>query len=363
MSFYIGFSISSYQTEGDNSFTDWYHFEGKKLPKSGKACNLWERYEELIPILKDLNVNAFRFSIEWSRIFPEKGKIDYKSLRRYIKFTSLLIENGIEPFVTIWHFTNPKWFLDNGGWEERGNIKNFVEYADIIISNFSKIGVKHFIVFNEPLIYILSSYIIGNWPPFSKLSSIKEINKIKKILDNIHDAYKEVYNIIKEKGLKSIYTENFSGFNLPTPLNLMSKDSIINFILSSIPREVDGIGINYYGIVVDNYNRKFKVSLSYFRSILDIASKNFKEIYITENGINTEDEFERVRYIKKHLNFVIRNRRKYKISGYFIWSLMDNYEWEIGYRAKFGILTRDLNPKDSYYEIKEILSRLDLKDP
>jgi len=361
MTFYLGFSISAYQTEGNNIYSDWYHFEGDRLPKSNNACGLWEKYEDLVPILKDLNANAFRFSIEWSRIYPTKDKINYSNLRRYIKFANLLIENGIEPFITLWHFTNPKWFFDIGGWENKENIDYFIEYSDVIIRNLRKIGVRYFITFNEPLVYVFSSYILGIFPPFKKIKDIKDLSKILQILENIRRASEEVYKIIKENEAEGIYTENFSGFNIPFQLKFLVGENLIKFVLSTIPK-TDGIGINYYGIAKDSSKRKFKASLSLFKKILKISSRKADKLFITENGINTEDELERVKYIKKHLGFVIKNREKYKVNGYFIWSLMDNYEWDIGYKAKFGIMTRDLSPKDSYYEIKNLFSILKSKD-
>jgi len=360
MTFYLGFSISAYQTEGNNIYSDWYHFEGEKLPKSSDACRLWEKYEDLIPILKDLNANAFRFSIEWSRIFPTKDKINYSNFRRYVRFINLLIENNIEPFVTLWHFTNPKWFFDLGGWENKENIDYFIEYSDFVITNLRKIGVKYFITFNEPLVYVFSAYILGVFPPFRKISDIKDLSKALEILENMKKASEEVYKIIKEKEAKGIYVENFSGFNIPFQLKLLLRENLIKFVLSTIPK-TDGIGINYYGISINGPNRIFKPSISLFKKILELTSKKTNEIFITENGINTEDELERVKFIKKHLSFVVKNKDRYKIKGYFVWSLMDNYEWDIGYKAKFGIMTRDLEPKDSYYEIKNLFSILKSK--
>ncbi len=362
MTFYLGFSISAYQTEGNNYYSDWYYFEGEKLPKSGDACRLWERYEDLIPILKELHVNAFRFSIEWSRIFPEKDKVNYNNLRRYLKFTNLLLKNGIEPFIVLWHFTNPKWFFDMGGWENKDNIQYFLDYTDLIVKNFSKIGVKFFIPFNEPLVYIFSSYFLGIWPPFKRVKDISDFKKIAEILNNIHRAYKEAYKIIKENDSNCMYIESFSGISIPFLSRILPKDAPINFVLPTIPNKVEILGINYYGKVVNPRYRKYSISMSMFKKILELSSKKVNEIFITENGINTNDEYIRVRFIRKHLNFILENKEKYRVRGYFIWSLMDNYEWEIGYKAKFGILTRNLEPKDSYYEIKNLFSRLNPKD-
>ncbi|PVU71212.1 hypothetical protein DDW05_01670 [Candidatus Nanobsidianus stetteri] len=358
--FYLGFSISSFQTEGNYNNQDWYYFikEGK-LPEIDNACNLWEKYLDIIPILIDLNANAFRFSIDWARIYQSKNKIDYSSMKRYVEFTDKLIKNNIEPFITLWHYVNPLWFYNLGGWENKENIEYFIDYSYFIIDTFSKLGVKYFISFNEPWVYIFSSYVFGKWPPFKKVNSIEDLKNAISILDNIFYANKELYKITKEFNVYLIYTESLSLLKLP--FNFLLKDIISSNIHLLFPKEIDFYGINYYGIfkdLKDIYERKPSFSVS----ILDDILKNLdKPIFITENGVNTEDEFLRVRIIKRYLNYFVKNRERYNIKGYFIWSLMDNYEWDFGYNAKFGILNRNLSKKDSYYEIKEIYRKLNQK--
>ncbi|MGC9133324.1 MAG: family 1 glycosylhydrolase [Nanopusillaceae archaeon] len=358
--FYLGFSISSFQTEGYYDSQDWYYFiKNKKLPEIENANELWEKYEEIIPILKDLNVNSFRFSVDWARIYPEKDKINYKNLKRYMIFTKKLIDNNIEPFITLWHYVNPLWFFNLGGWENEENIYYFIDFSETIINNFSSIGVKYFISFNEPWVYILSSYISGKWPPFKKIKSISDLSVALNVLNNIMKANKEIYKIAKEKDVYLIYTENLSFVKLP--LFSLFKAFILNNIRLIFPEEADFYGINYYGIYENeekSEKRKAKFNVSMLKKVLDILDK---PVFITENGINTEDEYLRVRLIKRYLYFFVKNRKKYNIKGYFIWSLMDNYEWDYGYNAKFGILNRNLSKKDSYYEIKDLFYKLNKK--
>lgn len=360
MKFYYGFSISAYQTEGNNIYSDWYFYENLgKLPKCGNACNLWEKYDDLIDILIDLNVNAFRFSIEWSRIFPFEKKYSISSLMRYSKFINKLKENKIEPLITLWHFTNPIWFLEKGGWEKKENIEYFLEYVDLVTRN---LDVTYYIIFNEPLVYISSSYISGVWPPFKKIKKIEDFKIIIDILENIRYAAEEAYKIIKQNNpnAKIIYTENLSQL---LSFSLFEKD-LISFIYSTYPRNIDIVGINYYGKSInleESKKRKYRLDLKHFDSVLNIAKNKFNlPIIITETGINTEDEVERVKFLKKILYFTLRNVKKYNLLGIFIWSLCDNYEWDIGYEAKFGIMTKELKPKDSYYEMKKLFEMIRL---
>ncbi|BBL45576.1 beta-galactosidase [Nanobdella aerobiophila] len=354
--FYIGFSISSFQTEGYYDNQDWYYFIKKgKLPEIDNANELWIKYENLIPILKDLYVNSFRFSIDWARIYPEMGKVNYSNLKRYVNFIKELKNNNIEPFITLWHYVNPMWFYNINAWENRENISYFIEFADLIISNLSKMDVKYFISFNEPLVYIFSSYIAGLWPPFKKYKDLDDIHLVVKVLSNIHRANEEIYKISKENDVNLIYIENIT--NIKTPFFISFYDIIKNSISLIFPRHIDFYGINYYGSFNNMKNIiESKPSFS-LKLVSDILGDMKKPIFITENGINTDDEYLRTRYLKKYMYFFLKNREKYNIKGYFIWSLMDNYEWYNGYNAHFGILNRNLSKKDSYYELKYILNK------
>ena len=365
MVFHIGFAISAYQTEGNNHNSDWYYYEKKKLlPESGNCCNLWEKYEKIINILLDLNVNSFRFSIEWSRIYPSKDKIDYSSLRRYIRFIVKLKENNIIPFVTFWHFTNPKWFHDLGGWKYKENIVYFLEYVELLAKNLKDL-VKFYIIVNEPLVYSLSGYFWSTWPPFEKVEKFEDTKLFLDVYENIKIAAKEANKILKEVDNNNftIYTENVSDISKVIPF--IGSD-VMKILINSYPNEIDGIGINYYGYaesLSDVRNRNFKMSLKIYEKILRRLHKKYnKPIFITEVGINTEDEYERVSKLKNIILYTFKVRKKYDIKGLFIWSLCDNYEWDIGYNAHFGILTRDLKEKDSYYELKEFLLKIKQKN-
>ena len=123
-----GSATSSHQIEGDNR-NDWSEWETSKLrveslklkgldPKdfiSGKACDSYNRYEEDFDIAKKLNQNIHRFSIEWSRIEPEDDRFDEKEMQHYVNIVKALRDRGIEPMITLWHFTNPIWFARKGG--------------------------------------------------------------------------------------------------------------------------------------------------------------------------------------------------------------------------------------------------------
>ncbi|MFC1700991.1 family 1 glycosylhydrolase [Patescibacteria group bacterium] len=221
--FLWGAASSAHQVEGNN-FNDWTEWEkknAKRLAKkakkyyqkwqkeqfqemlkkenyiSGRACDHYNRYEKDFDIAKSLNHNAHRFSIEWSRIEPEQGKFNQQEIEHYRKVILALKRRGIEPFVTLWHWTNPVWFSEKGGFEKHRNIKYFVNYAEKMVKELGK-DVKFWITINEPNIYVSNSYLKGVWFPQKR-----NIFKYRKVLFNLIKAHKLSYDIIKNNFSKA----------------------------------------------------------------------------------------------------------------------------------------------------------------
>ncbi|PIR58145.1 MAG: glycoside hydrolase family 1 protein, partial [Parcubacteria group bacterium CG10_big_fil_rev_8_21_14_0_10_38_31] len=182
---------------------------------SGIACDHYNRYEEDFDIVKSLGQNAFRFSIEWSRVEPEEGRFDDKEIEHYRKVIKALRSRGIEPFVTLWHWPLPAWLKDKGGWRSGEVVDYFGRYTKKTAEALGT-DVKFWITLNEPLVYATHSYLKGAWPPQKKnplylllvirnlvrahrtaYKTIKEINKDSQIGISKHnvyfDAYKERY--------------------------------------------------------------------------------------------------------------------------------------------------------------------------
>src|SRR3989344_6280587 len=159
--FYWGAATSSHQIEGDNH-NDWTEWETSKSRVeslklkglnpddfiSGKACDSYNRYEEDFDIAKSLGHNIHRFSIEWSRIEPEEGKFDFDAMKHYIGLVKAIRERGMEPMVTLWHFTNPIWFSKLGGFLNKKSSVYFTRYARYVVDNL-KSDVGLWITFNE----------------------------------------------------------------------------------------------------------------------------------------------------------------------------------------------------------------------
>lgn len=404
-SFLFGTATSAHQIEGNNVNSDWYYFEeiGRLPFKSGLACNHWNRMEEDVNLMKGFGYNAYRFSIEWARIFPNEDKIDREVIDKYKTLENLLLENDITPFATLHHFTLPKWFLDLGGFEKEENLKYWKKYVEIIPEILE--NTKNIMTINEPIVYVVASYLIGDWPPFKK--SIKSAFNVAKGLLEAH-AY--AYDYLKDHGYSVGIVKNVPRF---VPGSDKSRDkkarNRIDFLfnwafLSALfsgkleflgkkadvtPSNADFIGLNYYNVfkVWHSWN-PLKLYFRYedagiskrtqmgwsvypqgiYESLRDLHERYSKPLYVSENGIATLDDEWRKEYIVRHLQYVHKALKEgIDVRGYFYWSLMDNFEWDKGFRPRFGLVeinyeTFERIPRESAYLYGEIAKNKAIKD-
>ena len=353
MKFLWGSATSAYQIEGDNRNCDWWEWDGGR---SGRASWFWEKWEEDIELLRELKHNAFRYSIEWSRIFAGENEINFKALKKYRRITDRLKESGIEPVITLHHFTNPIWFSRKGGWLRRENMDYFLRFVEVIAEHFQ--DVKFFITINEPNVYAFRGYMEGYWPPEEK-----SIFKALKVMNNMIYAHKRAYEILKSHGNPMVSIAQ----NIMV-LEPAWKWSPIHWILSAfsdymfnwyfpdrLRNHLDFLGINYYtrgfvrnlGDVVYRGSEKncmgWEVYPRGLGKAIERAYRRYrKPIMITENGICTDNDFQRIKFLKEHVSEMMRLREKgIPIIGYLYWSLLDNYEWAEGFEPRFGLVEVD----------------------
>lgn len=372
--FLWGAATSSYQVEGDNRNCDWWEWEksaGKE--NSGHACRHYQFYEQDFDLAKELNHNTHRLSIEWSRIEPKKGIFSRAEIDHYKAVISALRKRGIEPVVTLHHFTNPLWFAKLGGWRSRNAPSYFLRYAERMAEELGG-NVRYWITINEPLVYIYHSYILGLWPP-QKKSFLKANSVAGNMADGHIKAYKSIHLIYKRKGLLPPYVsiaKNLQAFvgakpTLRNKLAVFLRNRIYNFSFIErllARRTLDFIGVNYYtrgvadtqgwglrSLLLDqgSDNRHLeKNSLGwdmypeglYF---LLVELKKYKlPLLITENGICTDDDSQRWRFIREHLITVgLAMEEGADVIGYIYWSLLDNFEWDKGFLPRFGLIDVD----------------------
>ncbi len=374
--FLWGAATSAHQVEGQNIHNDWWLAEQSRALKeaSGSACRHYELYAQDFTIAKELNHNCHRFSIEWSRIEPQEGKFDASEIEHYRKVIFELKSKGIEPIVTLHHFTNPIWFSQKGGWTKSSLQKYFLRFVDRIVCEFAD-QVKFWITINEPLIYSSHAYLLGVWPP--KECSLFKTAKVTFNMASAHiKAYRIIHKIYREKSLEKPMVSiaaNLQAFEICQPtlknkLALYLRHKLYNlYLIEKLLRKktLDFIGINYYGrnladvrswkirsLLLDtcgyNHHPLRKNSLGwdiYPRGLykLLMALKRYHlPILITENGICTEDDNLRWDYIREHLEELHQAiDQEVEVLGYIYWSLIDNFEWDKGFSPRFGLVHVD----------------------
>src|SRR3989344_2256842 len=322
--FFWGAATSSHQVEGNNH-NNWTEWEKTNNYLSGRACDHYNRFNEDFDIAKSLSHNAHRFSIEWSRIEPEEGKWDEKEITHYQEVINALRERGIEPFVTLWHWTLPLWVAKQGGWENKKTISNFARYCEKITRSIQE--VKFWITLNEPELFAAESYLKGIWPP-QKKSLLRYIV----VMRNFISAHKPVYKIIcstSNVAQIGIAKNNicFDGIFAPFARWWWNKA-----FLNHIQKYQDFIGLNYYfhrpqsktGIFSDMNWEIYPEGI--YRVLKDLVKYN-KPIYITENGLADANDEKRAKFIKEHIKWIARAMNDgADVRGYMYWSLLDNFE-------------------------------------
>jgi len=373
--FYWGAATSSYQVEGDNQNADWWPWEklaGKD--NSGQACRHWELYEQDFDLVKSLGHNAHRLSVEWSRIEPREGEFSQKAMQHYRDVIRALRSRGIEPMVTLHHFTNPIWFSDSGGWTDRRCVKRFLRYCDFVTRALAA-EVRFWFTVNEPTVYYSHAYLWGMWPP-----QAKSFFKMKAVHDHLNEAHVEAYRLIHKiyKELKIIEPAVSIAQHMQA---IVACDQSIKSRWATAVREywynlevldrltrdktLDFIGVNYYSrhlvhvhnwwignllmeTCKDNHHPCRKNALGWdiypegLAQVLLSLKKYDLPVIIAENGICIDDDQQRWAFIQSHLkNVHLAMGQGVHVTGYLYWSLMDNFEWAQGFAPRFGLIDID----------------------
>ena len=408
--FFMGTSTSAHQVEGDNMFNDWWAWEqkGRVLNRqvSGSACNHYNMYKEDFSMMQDMNHNAHRISIEWSRIEPKEGQFDKEAITHYRNVLKDMRKKGLEPFVTLFHFTIPYWFgQKNGFLNKKTGIFYFNRFVKKLVNEVGDL-VTYWITINEPYLYAHHGYLKGESPPGNK--SYLKFLKILKNLIYVHiDTYEEIKKIYSKKKWgdtmigfsksfvwfdprhdKHIFDKALAGvhryfYNKAYFKPFFSGKMPLALGGSRIPKAkkcIDFIGMNYYSRCISGFskcnNTRYHLQKQEFTlfnwevypkglyNILKYVYRKLnKPIYITENGISTYDDTQRISYLVRHLISVDKAINEgVDVRGYFYWSFIDNFEWAEGYTQPFGLVamnhrTFERIPKPSAFIYSEICKK------
>lgn len=384
--FLWGVATSAFQLEG-SPYADWASWDAI-LDSKPDVTNHYTLYKKDLCLLKDLGVNAYRFSLEWSRIQPRENIWDEGAIAHYQDIINILSENNIEPMVTIHHFTHPLWFIKKYPWHEDASIEKFLAFVGKIISAIK--GVKYFITFNEPYVLLLGGYLEGCMPP-----GIKDASLAVKALKNIFTCHSRAYDIIHSQIPNAMVSVAHNMAALApwkrwSPMDrLLAKiakhfynHSLLDAFLTGtmrikfpfkspvdidlpIKNKLDFFGVNYYTRVHIRFNpfKKMGVELRHrdidgygltdmgweihphgLQKVLRYASRLNVPLIITENGIATHDDQKKIKFMKRHMDILEKCIKEgFNVRGYFYWSLIDNYEWLQGLDARFGLYKVDFD--------------------
>ena len=373
-----GSATSAHQVEGNNH-NDWSEWE-KTRPlefQSGKACDSYNRYEEDFDIAKSLNQNIHRFSIEWSRIEPKEGVFDHEAMHHYVNVVKALRERGIEPMITLWHFTNPIWFAEKGGFLNPNSPKIFTRYAKYVVDNL-KDRVGLWITFNEAFtVYAGFTKLSAIWPSrgrgffnFLKMRinitkahilAYREIKKIYGVPPTLSHSTPVSHNVMVGIVENNVYVPDTKNLFTTKLRRLYRRLRNFYFFKKNVPF-YDFIGLNYYHIskkpsfgenneIVPKQEFMKEMNWEIYPEgiyhVLKDLGKFKKPVFITENGIADGKDELREKFIKEHLRWVWQAIHDgVDVRGYMYWSLLDNFEWAEGYRPKFGLVDVNLETFD-----------------
>ncbi|HKQ56924.1 MAG TPA: glycoside hydrolase family 1 protein [Candidatus Eisenbacteria bacterium] len=389
--FMWGTATSAHQVEGGNVLNDWWRFEQRPGAiadgtTSGEACRHFEKFDEDFALASRDGHNAHRLSFEWSRIEPEEGRIDPAAVSHYHAVLASLRRHRLTPIVTLHHFTNPLWIADCGGWEDRGTIDRFVAFVHFCAREFGG-EVDWWCTVNEPDVYGFRSFSEGKWPP-AKKSDAAALNVIANLLEAHGLAYRTLHaedtRDADGDGRAAIVGFAKAWVTLEPlrpwfPFDLMQariEDAVFNQAVARAPvtgdidlavpgvravkrhvpelkQSLDYLGINHYtrwkvralsaephvatpGVPVTDLG--WEIHPPGFEEALVRAGASGVPVLVTENGFADAADAFRPRALVEYLLRMGRAiERGVPVIGYLHWSLIDNFEWADGFKARFGL--------------------------
>lgn len=412
--FLIGASTAAHQVEGNNIYSDYWTMEHMKstsfLEPSLEAVDHYNRYPEDIKMLAQAGLNAYRFSIEWARIEPREGEFDENEIRHYENMLDCCIEHGIEPIVTLHHFTSPKWLIENGGWECEDTVSYFARYCGYVSERLG--GKMNYIcTINEANMGLQLSVIAKRYLKKLIFGNKKETDgkaqvgvNLQHMIENMRFAKLENVEVFGTEKLNTfVSSRSEEGDLLICRAHTAAKAAIkkqaphakVGLTLSLHDMQPDKFGMGQarkewyreFGhylpyikdddfIGVQNYTRaqfnffgqtdppknaeltqmQYEFYPEGIGNVVRAVAKDFGgEILITENGIATSDDTRRCEFIRRALAGVESCLADgINVKGYCHWSLLDNFEWQKGYAMTFGLIAVDRatqlrSPKESLY--------------
>lgn len=411
-------ATAAHQIEGGNTKSDWWQWEQEaghiaNDDKSGRAIDHWNRVPQDTALLKYLGVNTYRLSVEWAKVEPEEGVFDQEVLTHYREEVDLLLAKGIEPMITLIHYTLPQWVAEKGSWEWDGIVPAFERFTERVFEGIGANKVLFWLTFNEPMGILMGGYSVGLIPP-----GLKKNMDLERPLTNMLSAHAVAYHTLHRLALQNgqaiqvgiaehlrVYQPWLSHdpladalarktaevgnwtflnaadtgilkLNVPLQVNINKK-------IPQLRKTQDFVGINYYRRCVVGYqctppfiniegsggnplsDNGWEIYPEGIAQVIQETSRRFPGLhqFITENGIADAQDANRTQYMKDHLYHVARMIEEgHPVRGYCFWTLTDNFEWLDGYKTRFGLFETDVTtlkrkPRPSVEFFRYIIAR------
>ena len=364
------------------------------------ACDHYHRYREDVALMRDLGVSAYRFSIAWPRVLPQgTGPANELGLAFYDRLIDELLAAGIEPWICLYHWDLPQALQDRGGWTNRDSAAWFAEYATLIGGRYGD-RVRRFATFNEPSVFTLFGYVFGWHPPASstKADFFKAIHHVNLAhgagIDALRAAVPQaslgaIHNVQPSRATGSSLADREAALKLDAIWNRAFPDaqllgrypdelapSIAPYVkagdMDRIKRPVDWFGLNHYSPIYASADPDsplgfawrdappdvprspigWQVDPNAFRDVLVNTCRRYGlPIYVTENGAGAVEKLDAAGQVRDdaRINFLAAYVDALRqavslgadVRGYFVWSLLDNFEWGAGYENCFGLVYVD----------------------
>lgn len=404
--FLLGAATAAHQVEGNNIHSDYWAMEGMEnssfVEPSLDAADHYNRYQEDIDLLVNAGLNAYRFTIEWARIEPTKGVFDDREMQHYREVLQYCHDVGVTPIVTMHHFSSPKWLIESGGWESEETPERFASYCEYVIGKLGSL-LTYICTINEANMGLQLASMIRDRMAKSQ-SDVQvginfDINPLEEKMNQLKEIYKEIFGVSEPQHFLSQRTENGDLIIMQAHKQARGKmkrvkpDLKIGLTLSLhdfqaaeggepfvvnewdqefahyIPfiKEDDFIGVQNYtrkiigsnGVAQkSNSSRATQMGYEYYPEALENVIRKVHQdlkipIIVTENGIGAADDQVRIDFIRTVMSGVESCIADgIPVLGYMHWSLLDNFEWQLGFSKTFGLIavnreTQERLPKES----------------
>ena len=406
--FFIGAATAAHQVEGNNIHSDYWAQEllphSSFTEPSGEACDHYHRYEEDIKLLAGAGLNAYRFSIEWARIEPEEGRFDEAEIEHYRRVIACCRENGVEPIVTLHHFTSPVWLIQKGGWEAESTVEYFRRYAAYVIGKLGS-ELSYVCTINEANMGLQLAAIAKRFQLMAEQAAKAAASGAAKEAEGTVQVGMNFEKMMENAKFAAM--ENAQVFGTPQPQIFVSSrtpegDALVfrahqaakAAIKAICPDIKVGITLSMHDLQAlpggeafaeAAWDEEFRHYLPYIRDDDFLGVQNYTrtqygpqgqlpcpegaeltqmdyefypealenvirrvhedfhgDLIVTENGIAVSDDSRRVAFIRRALQGVENCLNDgIPVKGYCHWSLMDNFEWQKGYSMTFGLIAVD----------------------